>query len=630
VTDSVLTDDEAADAGAAPGPEPKGPGTEGTRLGGAAADGPGRRSIHRLRDLDRAGRTTAAILAAALLVAPVVALIHYLPDWVPTQDPAMMALRALDVGTSRTPLVGQPSLAHLYIDSHTVHHLGPIHFYLLAPFVRVFGAQTGMLLVSVLLTGTCLLIAAWAVFRQLGAAAGVLAAVILGAVTYTTGASSLVNPVSSNMAGYPLLCSAVLLWCLMCGDLCLLPLTTAVVSFTAQQHLSVLPALGVMTIAGAVGLLLAVVRAPEDGRPSRRSLLRWGGVAAGIAGVMWLPVVVQQLFGTTPNLSRVATFAISDDRATLGYGAGLRQVVHVLGLPPVLGQDNINAYWLNRTVPLVTWLTAGAVVAAAVVAALAWRRTRPRRALLVVMAGVLVAAGLVNGSSVPTGTYETYRLAFYHWIFPLTFVVVLVLALAAFELITRLPIERRAAMRVGSIAVAVLAIAAPNVVNAWQDRWLNSLSAAFSPIDRDTVDQLTDQVMAHRDDLDGPVVLIARGQSRSWGFHQALALALEERGVRVEQPGYEAMFVAEDRWGHRSTARTGLVLILDTRATEDLNILTLPSTAQVIADVRVPEDFDREAFETLGRLPEQPRRLRVFVLDREELLDWSTDEELFD
>src|ERR687888_530085 len=75
--------------------------------------------------------------------------------------------------------------------------------------------------------------------RQLGPPAGVIAAIVLSGILFTTGMSSLIDPVSSRVAGYPLLCGAVLLWCVLCGDVRLLPLTAAVVSFAAQQHLSV-------------------------------------------------------------------------------------------------------------------------------------------------------------------------------------------------------------------------------------------------------------------------------------------------------------------------------------------------------------------------------------------------------
>src|SRR5262249_11923317 len=145
-------------------------------------------------------------------------------------------------GTARTPLVGLPSTGGRYIGTDYVNHPGPVHLYLLALAIRLFGGDFGMPLVSMLIVEACVLLAAWAVFRELGATAGTVAAVLLGTIMFTTGAASLINPVSSRVAGYPLLCSSVLCWCVLSGDLRLLPLATAVLSFAAQQHLSVAPA----------------------------------------------------------------------------------------------------------------------------------------------------------------------------------------------------------------------------------------------------------------------------------------------------------------------------------------------------------------------------------------------------
>ena len=138
--------------------------------------------VHRLRDLDRNQRLFALGLGVALALAPLVALIHYAPHWYPAGDPALMGLRSLDVGTSRTPLIGQPSLSFTYVDGQTVSHLGGVHFYLMAPFVHLLGVRLGMIVVSVLITGACLLVAGWVGFRQLGPAGGAITAVVLGAV----------------------------------------------------------------------------------------------------------------------------------------------------------------------------------------------------------------------------------------------------------------------------------------------------------------------------------------------------------------------------------------------------------------------------------------------------------------
>src|SRR5690606_7368499 len=175
--------------------------------------------------------------------------------------------------------------------------------------VRLLGAALAMPLVSVAIVGACLALTLWAVFRQLGRLAAVLAALVLGLITFTTGASSLVNPVSSNIAGYPLLCTVVLAWCVSAGDIRLLPLAAVVASFTAQQHLSVGPATAVV-VAGALAVLaVRWARAGHHRDPaSRRALTRSALRAAAAALVLWAPVLAPQAFGDEGNLGQIARY----------------------------------------------------------------------------------------------------------------------------------------------------------------------------------------------------------------------------------------------------------------------------------------------------------------------------------
>lgn len=284
---------------------------------------------------------------------------------------------------------------------------------MMAPTIRLFGPAIGMLSVSVALTGGALLIAAWAVFRQLGPAPGLWAAVVLSAITFTTGATSLVYPVSSNIAGYPLLCAAVLSWCLLCGDIRLLPLATAVVSFTAQQHLSVVPTLVVVTAAGTGGLAYHAWRRGWIHPPHRRSLVRWVAASSALGLALWSPVIIDQLTGRPGNITRIARFAADGSRPSVGLRSALRQVANVLGLPPLLGRTELNGYDLLTRPTTLTWATAALTCSAIALLGVHWRRTHPRRAALCLLAAALVAGGLYNGSSVPAGL-EQGRLSLYH------------------------------------------------------------------------------------------------------------------------------------------------------------------------------------------------------------------------
>jgi hypothetical protein len=534
-------------------------------------------------------------VAVALLLAPLVALAVHLPDWSPQADPALMALRSLDSGTVRTPLIGQPSQSGVYAESAApVHHPGPLHFYLMALPVRVVGGTLGMLTVSVLITGTCLLTAAWAVFRQLGRSAGVVAALGLAAVTFTTGTSSLVNPVSSSIAGYPLLLSAVLLWCVAAGDLRLMPAAAAATSFTAQQHLSVVPATAVLTVGALVVLATSWRRERRwHDAAERRDLARWSAWSAVVGLALWSPVLVQQALGRTGNLGQMVWFARHGDRVDLGYTSAVWQLAHTLGLPPLLGRTEVTGYWLLSRPSPTTWATAVATVALVTWLSVRWRATHPRRATLGAMVGVTALAGLVNGSSVPVGI-EQGRLSFYHWAFALAFLVVLVLGLAVTDPVQRALDGRHPAAIPTAVGVAVCAIAAPTVANSLLDRTTDTAAAANAYIDPDVVDHLADGAHAQADRLGDHPLLIAREVPPFHMYADTLAFALVERGIDIRFPLGARHFVHEDRLVERDEVDGGLVLVVD-----DEMPGPTPAGGELVAEAALPTGLDLDAYRSL-------------------------------
>jgi hypothetical protein len=423
----------------------------------------------------------------------------------------------------------------------------------------------------------------------------------------------------------------VLLWCLLCGDIRLLPLAAVFLSFTAQQHLSVLPTVGLASI--AVGVVIAgrsLRSRPWRDPAARRQLLRWGRISAVVAGLLWLPVLVQQFFASPPNLTALVQYSTHDDRPSLGYGVAVRQVAHVLGWPPILGQRNLSGSWLFHRVSLVTWLTTGMVVVAGGILGWRWRRTQPRRAGLVLMAGVLAICGLFSGASVPVGKEQT-RLAFYHWAPAAQFFLVTSLGLAAVAAIDRLALARRPQLRAAAVGVLLAAIIGTSIVSTTIHRWPNTLLAAYSPYERSVLDQVTDQVMDHRSEFDdGEVVLIARGEAWHVGIHEALAFEMNLRGVAPKHPRYDGIFVAGERLVDRDTVEAGLVMVLDTADGSRTNTREKalpPDGAELIADVAIPKDSD-PGYEYILR--SRGTRIRVYLLDRDELLDWGIRRELGD
>jgi hypothetical protein len=535
------------------------------------------REVHRLADLDRRGLAVALVLAGLVLLAPLQALWRVQPTWVPSGDNALIELRARDVGTSRTPLIGQPSTSSNYgVSEQNVSHPGPLQFYLLAVPVRLFGGPMGMLVTTVALISACALVVLWVFFRQLGITGGFAAAIALAAVMFTTGAASLVNPVSSNMAGYPLLATAALCWALFCGDSRLLPLTAAVASFTAQQHLSVVGVTAVLVVAGLGGLLVGAWRSGElRDRAARRRWTFLGITTLALSVVLWLPVIIQELTGDPGNLSAIADFGTDGTRSGLGVGSALTQLTHAAGLLPLLGRTELSGYDLLS--PLSVGTIVSALVGAVLLIGLAWwrRREDPRWSRLVVMAGVLAVGGLVSGASVPEGP-ERLRLVFYHWALALDVLLLvawLVLIRRVVPLVasrwrgTRGAAAHRAPSRLPAprpLAAAVVAILVlvPVVVNPFLDRSSSGLTAAYSKVPRQTIDSLVAQIKAHRAELPGPTLLLTRGGQYIDGVGEALGARLADEGVPVVFPKWSKGYVADDRVVDPKTVRSALVLVI--------------------------------------------------------------------
>ena len=120
--------------------------------------------------------------------------------------------------------------------------------------------------------------------RQAGSGVALGVSVLLMWTTWSTGTAVLTDPISSNVGGYPLLAAAVLAWALLLGDLRLLPLAVATVSFAAQQHLAmVIPAARRRSrMSGSVGRAAGGGRGVAGRR--RCALGRRGGAADGCCG----------------------------------------------------------------------------------------------------------------------------------------------------------------------------------------------------------------------------------------------------------------------------------------------------------------------------------------------------------
>jgi len=511
----------------------------------------------RLRDLGRASLVLAGVIVALLAVPFALSAGRALADgWVPSGDEAIIAIRVHDVLGLDPPLTGLPSTSDLYGERIATNHPGPIEFYLLALPVRVLGPSVGMLVGAGALNLGAVLVTLWVVLRRAGPAVALWAAVLLAATIWSTGNAVLTDPISSNIGGYALLCTAVLAWALACGDHRLLPLAALVSSFVAQQHLAIVAAAGVVAGWGLVALLIRWWRerrrrpvAPAD----RRWL--WALGAAGVALVLWTPVAVDQVTGDPGNITAVARYARQGAGPSLGLGSGATQVARVAGLPPYMTRHDLTGGDVSAPVtPLA--LASGSVTLAAMVAiAIGMRRRTPALALLAGTALVLAVAGLVTGASVPD-SLEQQRINLYRWTWALAFCVWVALGWAAARVLEpRLARFTRLAAAGRLVAVGVVvAVVAAAVVSVGPDDLRRDRSVY-------TMDDHVAGAAAAATEGDGPVVILTEGGLATLSVGPAVAAHLVDAGAEVQVPRRSTNAYGDERAFDAATAGTALVLV---------------------------------------------------------------------
>lgn len=465
------------------------------------------------------------LVALALAAAPARAVVVEADRWTPQGDDALLELRARDVGTARTPLVGQPSTSGEYGSSGDhVAHPGPAGIYLLAPGLRVLGEPWGILVATGALSAAAAVMGAVALRRVGGPAVGAWGAVALALAMWTAGGAGLVDPLSSNVGRLPLVAAALSVWAVACGGLRWAPVAVALWSFAAQQHLSVLPSAAVLGAAGALAVAVTGWRRWDAADPAaRREVVGWVGAAVAVGGVMWSPVLIEQIQGDPGNLRAMASFAGDGERAGLGLRSGVTQVLHVLGGPPLIGHSEVTGW--DLVAPLDGWGWASGIVAIGVlgVGAMWARRRVPALTALILIGAVMAVGGALTGATIPDST-EQGRLSFFHWAFALSVIEVVALGWLAGALVAAVG-DHRPAGHIRSagaelrsrrgvlgalVVVTVLLVAvAPSGLDRESDRIAQPVPAAV-------VDEIVAEALGHPDRLgaDEPLLALIAGDDR--------------------------------------------------------------------------------------------------------------------
>jgi hypothetical protein len=314
-------------------------------------------------------------LAYALLVVVVVVFSWKAAtlDWKAAGDLSVIRLRALDVGTSNTPLVGPYSRFQW-------NHPGPMLSFAFAPWARLFGSSgVGILIGAFVANLAAMFGAAW-VARRSSKVLFFLTSIVLAAFVLLAQSGELFNPWNPFVVVLPLFAALIAAWGTFRGDRVAAVVLVIAASFAIQGHIGAAP-LGVLALLiGGGGLLYAIARsAGED----RRGFVTTSLIAVGVMFVCWIPPLLDQFFGTG-NLGRLVRFQFTATEPSAGLRFALDQVTRLLTFPP--GRE-VGFLGVVGTGPVVPWM-AIALLAATVVA---WRKSWHDRLQLTLVAWLSIA-----------------------------------------------------------------------------------------------------------------------------------------------------------------------------------------------------------------------------------------------
>ncbi len=275
----------------------------------------------------RAARSVWSPIVVVLIPFVVAAVRVATRTWYPVLDMAMTEFRVRDVGGVDTPLIGLPGRIGTFPDQGS--HPGPLGYYLLAPVYRLFGASAPALLVGAVVIGAAAAVATVLVIRRMGGLRLQWAiVVVLLVVVQTYGFDLLGQPWNPYLPLLPWFATLIAVWAVIVGDNGVLWVATLAGSLCAQTHLPYTALAGTIV----VGATLVVAwrwwhceRNSEVRTRTGRSL----AIGVGVGVVCWIPVALDQLFGSQ-NLSMIIDYFRDPPEAAIGKRAGIELLLRHL------------------------------------------------------------------------------------------------------------------------------------------------------------------------------------------------------------------------------------------------------------------------------------------------------------
>ena len=418
-------------------------------------------------------------------------------EWKAAGDLSVIRLRALDVGTSKTPLVGAYS-------RFGWNHPGPSLSFAFAPWARLFGTSgVGILIGAFVANLAAIAGAAW-VARRSSKVLFFLTSLTLTAFVLLEQAGELFNPWNPYVILLPLFTALLASWATFRGDRVAAVVLVIAASFAIQGHMGAAP-LGVLALlVGGGGLLFAIAR---SSREDRRTLVKTSLIALAMLFVCWLPPLIDQFFGTG-NLGRLVKFQFTSTDESAGLRFAFDQVTRLLTFPPGREVGFLGSVGTGLVVPWMAIVLASATVAA-------WKKGWRDRLELTLLAWLSIAVSVVAISGIKGVPFQYL----FRWSWAMVLVVWIACAWVGVSLLLEFAPARKwfsagASLAFSALLVAVLVFGVSfRSVQGW-----DAQLRLYEPLLQPTLDVLQDapkpvMVVTYLNMADGTVAneLLARG-----------------------------------------------------------------------------------------------------------------------
>lgn len=488
---------------------------------GTAPASPQAPSWHSWRE-SRWAAPVAILLALVPLVTSAISMaVRVGTDYRPQADQAWIELQIRDIG--HLPVLLGPYSRFGWF------HPGPLLYYVLWLPYRLTGSTAVSLVIAALVVNGAAIAGIALIAKRRGGLTLVLVTLLLlGLFERALGAQFLRDVWNPSITVLPLVLLVFLAWTASAGDVWAVPVAAAIATFLVQTHVSYGLMVGTLTL-GAVAGLVVTERRRAPASPERRRAYVWGAViTAGVLVVLWLPVLVQQLFREPGNVGELYHFFRAHGREQ-SYGDALHVMGRQLSLTPewLRGSDPVNVYTgaidLSGGMPIP--LAFVALVAATVVSwwndKVAWRLDA--LVLATCVAG-FVAVTRIVGEIFPYLVRWSWALGMLTWLAVAWTVVVVWRA-------RRAPERHHAVSRV-ALALVVSGFLAVTVVNTVDAATAGNPDAYGSRI----TDRLFPALLREVPDGPGVVEIRTSGGDGSTWVGGGLADELEKHGIetRVE------------------------------------------------------------------------------------------------